>query len=388
MESQSTEPSGIVVPEPGRWACIRWATKHSAIFTVADVMIVSVLTVALSAVLLRREELAPGTLGVAMGATAVLILAVVDLGLKLSKAKYELVRLWAQGEIAGVNRRLADAVSLAEDAERELAQARAGKPVLVVESIRSLVVDAGKTMWLVVVRNDGESATFTAKYAIRGEAVELWGSQTEHHATWGTLTVLRPPQTETSIAKGDRGEIRLAETGERHDSGNYPTGTVIRFVRVVGSNKIDLIQPYSHNHIEGLTPKPAPCVVRLSVYATPSMERGPLQQSFVVGLDGIKRLDLDVPMRALLLESRSPHERVREARDWFAEIVLAAKAGDTEAKETVPAAARVFLEISRAYGASGPLFQADYQIVRQAHDDLLMEYRVVPQARPSIAPPA
>jgi len=274
--------------------------------------------------------------------------------------------------LAECEERLTVALNRAELADRELIQARAGKPVLVVERIKSLLVDVGKTMWFVVVRNDGESATFTAKYGIRGAAVEPWGDQTEHCATWGTLTVLRPPQIELSIAKGDRGEIWLAETGERHNPPNYPDGTVIRFVRVVGSNKIDLIQPYSQNHIEGGTVSPPPCVVRLSIYATPSMERGPLQHSFVVGLDGIKQLDLNVPMRAILLESRALHERVREAREWFAEIVLAAKAGDTAAKEAVPDAATLFLNISRAYGASGPLFEADYQMIRRAHEDLLM----------------
>lgn len=374
MENLPTESNDVVVPEPGRWACINWAAKHSAIFTLLDVAIVSVLSIVLSAVLLRREELAPEAVSVAMGAVAVLILAVVDLGLKLSKAKYELVRTWAQGEIAGANRKLTDAVSRADIAEHEWTRARAGKPALTVEGVKSLLVDIGRKMWLVVVRNDGESATVTAKYAIRGEAVEGWSSQTEHNAAWGTLTTLRPPQIDMTIAKGDRGEIRLAETSEVRDPGNYPAGTVLKSVRVGGANKLDPIQTYSQTRIEGQAAGVPACVVRLSIYATPSMEGGPLQQSFVVGFDGIKPLDLDVPMRALLLESRSPHENVREAREWFAEVVLAAKAGDAEAKRAMPGVARVFLDLSRAFGASGQLFQADYRVVRQAHSDMLMEF--------------
>lgn len=257
------------------------------------------------------------------------------------------------------------------------------EPRLVVESIRSVVVDRITTFWLIVVRNDGESATVSAKYGIRGEAVEPWASQSEHHAVWGTLTVLRPPEIEVSIANGDRAEIRLAETGADNNPSNYPRDTVVRFVRVIGSNKLDPIQTYSQKHVdleEGpIMPHPPPCVVTLSVYATPRMADGPLQRSFVVGLHGVKSLDLNVPMRAILLESKSPEKRVDETRKWFAEVVLAAKAGDIEAKQKVREIARVFYDASRTYGASGPLFQADYQIIRQAHEDLQMDFPVLPK---------
>jgi len=224
-------------------------------------------------------------------------------------------------------------------------------------------------MWLVDVRNDGEAAVCTAKYVVRGPAVEGWAIEPTHYAIWGTLTRYVPPQTEITIPKGDRGQIQLAESGEDPPSGNYPPGTVVRFVRVVGSNRMDRTEPYAQRWVGTV---PASCVVRLRVLSRPSTEAGGVLATYVVGPDGVRPPRLDIATLELLLESRAPHERVRTAREWFTELVLAAKTGDAEARQKFPDLCRVFMNASRAYGGSGPTFEADYQLVRQAQEELAL----------------
>jgi len=191
-------------------------------------------------------------------------------------------------QIDQVQDKMRSAVARAESAEREVARARAARPALVIEGIRSVPTDINETMWLAVVRNMGESAIFTAKYTLRSNATERRVAAVI--AIWGELTE-RPPRSRVSIANGDQGTIRLAMTGfTRGGRLDHPEEAPARFVRVVGSNEVDPIQPYSH--IEGQMPKQPLCVLDLTIYATPGMEGGPLQRSFAVGLDGVKLLEL------------------------------------------------------------------------------------------------
>ncbi len=341
--------------------------------------------------LLRPGELEGFLVGGAITSVAGLI---VTIGVIASRASVEILR----NQLATERSSAAQALMVQQEATKqehqarisaergrdglaaELEKLRAAKPVLRFEEVESLPVDGEKTYWFLVFRNDGESARVTAKYKIRGNNVEGWATDNEHCAVWGAMTTIRPPPCEEVLAKGDSAKLRIAETGVERNRGDYPPGTVVRFVRVVGANKLDLIQPYSEKRLVGHLGEENPhCVITVRVFTKPGMEGKPWRASFVVGLGGVRLLALNTEMQSLLWKSTSPAEQLRAAREWFYDIVAAADMGDDAAKEMIFESARGLHESSRAYNASGPGFVADYDAIRRACEGLGLSAPQVPK---------
>lgn len=116
MDSLPTERDATVVPEPGRWECFKWAWKHSTAGTLLDAAVMAVLTISIAAAVLDLPGVRGEATSVLLGVGALFVLVAVDFTLKLSRAKYELVKLWAQGEVADANRRFVDAAKTRDDA--------------------------------------------------------------------------------------------------------------------------------------------------------------------------------------------------------------------------------------------------------------------------------
>lgn len=70
------------------------------------------------------------------------------------------------------------------------------------------------------------------------------------------------------------------------------------------------------------------------------------------------------------LSTLGPIERLTEAERQFNEVLSAARGGDLNAIERLPDIGRAFLEASREVNASGPGFAEDFNLVRQALDQV------------------
>jgi hypothetical protein len=82
-------------------------------------------------------------------------------------------------------------------------------------------------------------------------------------------------------------------------------------------------------------------------------------------IDTLRGFSRDVQM-----QTASPFDQVRLARAEFERVAAIARTGDQAAAAQLPELARIFLEASRAYNASGGMFQVDAGYVRQVLDEL------------------